>query len=251
MEKLFIYLVVGFVAQMIDGALGMAYGVSSTTFLMSVGVSPAMASASVHVSEMFTTAVSGISHLKLGNVDKALFKKLVIPGILGGALGAYILTSLPGGMIKPLVSLYLLAMGCRILYKAFTTPEPREDFQGRWMVPLGAVGGFFDAIGGGGWGPIVTTTLVASGGTPRRVIGSVNFAEFFVTIAESATFVLVLGSELAQRWPVILGLLLGGMLAAPLAAYACKKLPAKTLMGIIGTVIILLSLRTVYLAWGR
>lgn len=249
MEKILVYIIVGFVAQMIDGALGMAYGVSSTTFLMSVGVAPAIASASVHVAEVFTTAVSGLSHLKLGNVNHSLFKRLVIPGVVGGALGAYVLTSIPNHILKPLVSIYLLGMGVRILIKAFKEQQelnPREA--GGWLIPLGAVGGFFDAIGGGGWGPIVTTTLVATGETPRLTIGSVSLSEFFVTLAESATFILVLGSQLMEHWQIISGLLIGGVLAAPLAAYMCKKLSPKVLMIVIGVVIILLSLRTIYLA---
>lgn len=247
---IFIYILVGFVAQMIDGALGMAYGVSSTTFLMSVGIAPALASASVHIAEMFTTGVSGVSHLKLGNVDHGLFKSLVIPGVVGGVLGAYVLTSIPGQVVKPLVALYLLAMGLRILIKALQKVHiPNNDPAGKWVVPLGAIGGFSDAIGGGGWGPIVTTTLVANGGTPRMMIGSVNLAEFFVTIAESAAFILILGSSLIQHWQIIVGLLIGGVMAAPLAAYVCKKISTRILMGIVGGVIIFLSLRTLYLAW--
>ncbi|RLC84303.1 MAG: sulfite exporter TauE/SafE family protein [Chloroflexi bacterium] len=247
MNTILTYILVGFVAQLIDGALGMAYGVSSTTFLISVGVAPALASASVHISEMFTTAVSGLAHLKFGNVNHALFRKLVVPGVVGGALGAYVLTAVPGEIIKPLLSLYLLAMGVRILFKSFRVVHASEIVVDGRLVPLAAIGGFSDAIGGGGWGPIVTTTLVAQGGTPRMVIGSVNLAEFFVTIAESLTFVLALGSALTQHWEIIVGLLSGGMLAAPLAAYVCQKLPTRALMGLVGTVIVLLSLRTLYL----
>jgi len=247
MHTILTYILVGFVAQLIDGALGMAYGVSSTTFLISVGVAPALASASVHISEMFTTAVSGLAHLKFGNVNHALFRKLVVPGVVGGALGAYVLTAVPGEIIKPLLSLYLLAMGVRILFKSFRVVHASEIVVDGRLVPLAAIGGFSDAIGGGGWGPIVTTTLVAQGGTPRMVIGSVNLAEFFVTIAESLTFVLALGSALTQHWEIIVGLLSGGMLAAPLAAYVCQKLPTRALMGLVGTVIVLLSLRTLYL----
>ncbi|MCD6344974.1 MAG: sulfite exporter TauE/SafE family protein [Anaerolineae bacterium] len=247
MHTILTYILVGFVAQLIDGALGMAYGVSSTTFLISVGVAPALASASVHISEMFTTAVSGLAHLKFGNVNHALFRKLVVPGVVGGALGAYVLTAVPGEIIKPLISLYLLAMGVRILFKSFRVVHASEIVVDGRLVPLAAIGGFSDAIGGGGWGPIVTTTLVAQGGTPRMVIGSVNLAEFFVTIAESLTFVLALGSALTQHREIIVGLLSGGMLAAPLAAYVCQKLPTRALMGLVGTVIVLLSLRTLYL----
>ncbi len=228
---------------MIDGALGMAYGVSSTTVLLSMGVPPATASASVHTAEVFTTGVSGLSHLKLGNVNKKLFWKLLVPGAIGGALGAYILTSIPERMIKPFVAFYLLVMGIVILRKAFR--KIRESNVTTRLFSLGLVGGFFDAIGGGGWGPIVTSTLVAKGHNPRFTIGSVNLAEFFVTVTEVAAFLTTIG---LIQWEVIVGLIVGGVMAAPLAAYACKKLPSRTLMIIVGTLIIALSIRTMYLA---
>ena len=159
---------------MIDGALGMAYGVSSTAFLLSLGIPPAAASASIHTAEIFTSGVSGLSHLGLGNVDKELFKRLVIPGVLGGVLGAYTLSAVPGEIIKPFVSLYLLVMGMVILCKALEkTPGKQVDVR---LFPLGAVGGFLDAIGGGGWGPIMTSTLVANGNHLWFTIGSVNIA---------------------------------------------------------------------------
>ena len=228
---------------MIDGALGMAYGVSSTTVLLSMGVPPATASASVHTAEVFTTGVSGLSHLKLGNVNKKLFWKLLVPGAIGGALGAYILTSIPERMIKPFVAFYLLVMGIVILRKAFR--KIRESSAKTKLFPLGLVGGFFDAVGGGGWGPIVTSTLVAKGHNPRFTIGSVNLAEFFVTVTEVVAFLTTIG---LIQWEVIVGLIVGGVMAAPLAAYVCKKLPSRTLMIIVGTLIIALSIRTMYLA---
>jgi len=221
----------------------MAYGVSSTTFLLSVGVSPAAASASVHTAEIFASGVSGISHLRFGNVDRDIFRRLLIPGIIGGIAGAYILTTLPGERIKPLIALYLFVMGAIIVRKALRKSEGKK---GRThLVPLGLVGGFFDAIGGGGWGPIVTSTLVAGGEKPRFAIGSVNLAEFFVTVAEAATFFLTLG---LVHWKVIVGLTVGGVLAAPLAAYVCKRLPARALMIMVGALIIVLSIRTLLLA---
>jgi len=242
--NIFVYVLVGFLAQMIDGALGMAYGVSSNTFLLSVGIPPAAASASVHMAEVVTTGVSGISHWRLGNIDKTLVKRLLIPGVLGGIAGAYILTSIPGDVIKPFVSAYLVIMGGVILYKA--TRKNHEDKKvTSHIVPLGLVGGFFDAVGGGGWGPIVTTTLVARGRNPRFAIGSVNFSEFFVTFAESVTFILTIGLEF---WKIILGLLIGGAVAAPLAAVVAKKLPTRILMALVGVLIILLSIRTIYLS---
>ena len=245
--NIIIFIVFGFIAQMIDGCLGMAYGVSSTTFFLSLGIPPAIASACVHIAEMFTTAVSGISHFKFGNVDRRIFLKLLIPGVIGGVLGAYILTALPGNKLKPFVSIYLLIMGLVILIKVFRKVH-RTEGKIR-MVPLGLAGGFFDAIGGGGWGPIVTTTLVANGNTPRYAIGSVNTAEFFVTIAESLTFFITIGALLTQHWEKVVGLIIGGVLAAPLAAYACKKIHHRLLMILVGCLIVGLSIRTIVLAW--
>ncbi len=242
-EVIILFIIVGFIAQIIDGALGMAYGVSSTTFLLSMGIPPAMASAGVHTAEIFISGISGLSHLKLGNVDKKLFIKLLIPGVIGGAVGAYILTTIPAKMIKPFVAFYLLIMGIMILRKALKKTEKKNVKT--ILFPLGLLGGFFDAIGGGGWGPIVTSTLVARGSNPRFAIGSVNLAEFFVSITEVATFLTTIG---LVQWQIILGLVIGGVLAAPLAAYVCKRLPSKTLMIIVGILIIVLSIRTIHQA---
>ncbi len=243
--NILIFVAVGFVAQMIDGALGMAYGVSSNTFLLSLGIPPAAASASVHMAEVVTTGVSGISHWRLGNIDWKLIRRLVIPGVLGGITGAYLLTSLDGGLIKPYISAYLIVMGIVIIVKAFTVQphDGRIDEHGPRVSVLGLFGGFCDAIGGGGWGPVVTTTLVANGKQPRKTIGSVNFSEFFVTLAQSITFVLTL--SFGQYWHIILGLLTGGAIAAPLAALMAKKLPLKALMILVGVLIIVLSSRTI------
>ena len=167
----------------------------------------------------------------------------MIPGVLGGVLGACVLTAVPGKIIKPFIALYLLVMGSLILLKAFKkTTEKKAQVR---LLPLGAIGGFMDAIGGGGWGPIVTSTLVAKGNHPRFTIGSVNIAEFFVTLSEVVAFIATIG---LLHWQVIVGLTIGGILAAPLAAYVCKKLPARALMFIIGTLIVILSVRTIYLA---
>lgn len=243
--SIFIFILVGFLAQMIDGALGMAYGVSSNTFLLSIGIPPAAASASVHMAEVVTTAISGASHWRLGNLDKTLIKRLLIPGVLGAVVGAYLLTQLPGDILKPFISAYLLIMGVVIIVKAW-----RNNHQDRKVTShisiLGLIGGFFDAIGGGGWGPIVTTTLVARGNNPRITIGSVNFSEFFVTFAQSIVFVLTL--QFADYWKIIVGLLIGGAVAAPLAAVLTKKLPIRALMFAVGTLIIILSIRTIYMA---
>jgi len=243
-----LYVLVGFTAQIIDGALGMAYGVSSNTFLLSLGIPPAAASASVHMAEVVTTGISGFSHWRLGNVDWQLVRRLLIPGVIGGMIGAYILTAIDGNIIKPFIAGYLILMGGVIIYKAFTM-RPRnqpDEYHGPRISWLGLLGGFCDAVGGGGWGPVVTSTLVARGKYARTTIGSVNFSEFFVTLAQSIVFVFTL--RFAEYWQIILGLLVGGGIAAPLAARMTKKLPLKTLMILVGVLIILLSIRTIYLA---
>ncbi len=246
--SIFVYILVGFIAQMIDGSLGMAYGVSANSFLLTVGLQPAIASASVHAAEVVTTLVSGLSHLKFGNVDKRMVLRLLIPGIIGGGVGAYILTSIDGNVIKPWIAIYLLIMGIRILFKAFrpTAEHDREPKTGL-LVALGLVGGACDAIGGGGWGPVVTSTLISTGHSPRKSIGSVNFSEFFVTLTESIVFIVTLG--LKDNWKIILGLLIGGVIAAPFGAMLTKKLPTKVIMIVVGVLIIFLQLRTLYQIW--
>jgi hypothetical protein len=241
-ESFIVFIFVGFIAQLIDGTLGMGYGVTSTSFLLSLGLPPVTASASVHASEIVTTATSGIFHLRFGNVKKDLVLRLLIPGVIGGVTGAYVLTEAPVAYLKPIVTVYLLLMGSIIIYKAFHQMEGEPHTP---LIPLGLIGGFFDAIGGGGWGPIVTTTLVARGGQPRYVVGSVNLAEFFVTVSESVMFFLTIGF---MHWHIIIGLMIGGVAAAPIAAGLAKKLPVKTFMILVGILIILLSLRTLYLA---
>jgi uncharacterized membrane protein YfcA len=242
--NLLLVVLVGFIAQMIDGSLGMAYGLSSTTFLLSLGIPPAAASASVHTAEVFTTGISGFLHHRLGNVDRALLKRLVIPGVVGGILGAYVLTSLPGDKIRPWVSGYLLVMGLLILRKALH--KTRHTQRKPPIAGLGFAGGFLDAIGGGGWGPVVTSTLVANGNRPRYAVGSVNAAEFFVTVAQTATFFLTIG---LVHWKIILALIAGGALAAPLAAHVCKRLPTRALMILVGVLIVGLSLRVLLQLW--
>jgi len=240
------FFIVGFLAQVIDGALGMAYGVSANSFLLGLGVPPALASASVHTAEVFTTAASGISHWRLGNVDKEIIKRLALTGVIGGVIGAYVLSNIDGSVIKPWIALYLLVMGIRILVKAF---RPVNGFSGklRQRLPLlGMFGGFMDAIGGGGWGPVVTTTMLANGEPPRKTIGSVNLTEFFVTFAEAVTFLFTLGT---LDWPVVVGLLLGGGLAAPLGALLTKRVKARSMLVVVGIVVIFLQARTLYQVW--
>jgi uncharacterized membrane protein YfcA len=234
-----LFVLVGFCAQLIDGSLGMGYGVSANSFLLLFGVPPALASASIHTAEVFTAGVSGLSHWKLGNVDMRLFKRLSLSGVAGAVVGAYILIQIPGDSLKPYVAVYLMLMGALIIYKAFYRPQPREVTS--HILPLGLVGGFFDAIGGGGWGPIVASNLIARGNHIRKSIGSVNLAEFFVALSVSLT---LFGAVNLQTQLVnIAGLIVGGVVAAPLAAYLCSRIPVRALMGLTGMMIVALSLR--------
>ena len=227
-----LFVVVGFFAQMVDGALGMAFGIIASTSLIAAGTPPPLASAAVHAAEIVTTGVSGTSHVVHKNVDWTLFRRLVLPGVVGGIAGAYILTGLPEEIVKPVVTVYLAAMAVLIFMRVLAKTHRR------WNVPipfLGTAGGFLDAIGGGGWGPIVTSTLLASGDHPRRTIGTVNTAEFVITTAISITFLTQL--DLAHYGQVVLGLIAGGALAAPLAGYVIKKLPIRIALVLVGTVL--------------
>ncbi len=247
-SDIFLFILGGFIAQMIDGALGMAYGVSSTTFLIATGVSPAAASASVHVSEIFTSGASGLMHLKFGNVNRKLFQNLLLPGIVGAMLGAYVLSSLEeyNYILKPLVSAYTLVLGMIILRKAFV---PKKDgIKAKKIAPLAIFGGFMDSVGGGGWGPIVSSSLIVRGNNPRFTIGSVNLAEFFVALASSLTFITMIG---LTHWQIIAGLIIGGVLAAPIAASLTRRIPVKTMLIMVGVVIILVSFRTLFMAAGK
>ncbi|MCK6449242.1 MAG: sulfite exporter TauE/SafE family protein [Alphaproteobacteria bacterium] len=234
-----VFVAVGFLAQLVDGAIGMAFGTSSTTALLTLGIAPAIASASVHSAEVFTTAASGLAHWRMGNIDFRLFRRLAVPGMIGGVAGAFFLANIPGSTIRPYVTAYLLVMGMVILWRAIRW-RPVSTTAPRRLVPLGLVGGFLDAAGGGGWGPIVTSTLIGRGDTPRLVIGSVCLAEFFVALAVSGTFVFTVGLEL---WPIIAGLIIGGIMAAPLAAYTARRLPDRLLMVLVAVVIVLLTVR--------
>jgi uncharacterized protein len=230
----------GFIAQMIDGSLGMAYGVSASTFLLSFGISPAASSASVHTAEIFTSGVSGLTHLKFQNVNKKLFKSLLIPGMLGAVAGAYILYSLEeyNYIIRPIVAVYTFILGVAIIRKAILKTKKKRKTKN--VPALASFGGFMDSIGGGGWGPIVTTTLIARGRHPRYTVGSVNLAEFFVSLASSLTFFATIGISHLQ---IIIGLVLGGIIAAPIAAHLTRKLPMKRMMIFVGIVVILVSIR--------
>jgi uncharacterized membrane protein YfcA len=235
--ELVLFIVIGFAAQMIDGALGMAFGVIASTSLIAIGASPAIASAAVHAAEVVTTGISGASHVWNRNVDRGLFLRLVFTGVLGGITGAYILTGLPERIIKPIVTVYLIVMA--ILIFARVAGWSMQRFRPPTPV-VGAAGGFLDAVGGGGWGPLVASTLIASGDNPRPSVGSVNLAEFFITVSISVTFFTQL--DLAQYGRVVLGLIIGGALAAPLAGYVLRVLPMRMAMILVGLVISALSL---------
>lgn len=237
---------VGLIAQVIDGALGMAYGVTSSSFLLAVGASPAMASGATHLAEVFTTGVSGVSHLKMGNVNKKLFFSLLIPGIIGALIGAYVLGNIDGKALKPYISAYLLLMGLYVFSKAFLHIRPRHEINTAKVAPLALFGSFMDTTGGGGWGPIVTTSLVGSGHDPRTTIGSVNFAEFFLTVTVAASLFSILDQSV---WIIVSGLVIGGLFAAPFAAYITKHLKTKTLLLLVGSLISLISTFNLYKAF--
>lgn len=241
-----LYVAAGFVAQVIDGALGMAYGASASTFLLSIGVSPAAASASIHASEIFTSGVSGWMHFRFQNVNKKLFQTLLLPGMLGAAGGALVLSSLGEYQhwLKPIVAAYTFILGFLIVLKALRRRSSRLKTD---RIPvLASFGGFMDSVGGGGWGPIVSSTLIAGGRHPRYTVGSVNAAEFFVAVVSSLTFFVMIG---LTHLHVILGLIIGGVAAAPLGALIARRLPAKRFMLWVGVAVMAISLRLVVLAF--
>lgn len=239
-DKFYWMILVGFIAQLIDGLLGMGYGLSSTAALLSIGIPLPAISGSIHTAEMFSSGASGLSHYKFGNVNKKLLKFLIIPGVIGAVVGAILLAKFSegySGIIKPFLALYTLLLGIRILYKAFGKKRKAQQIKNvGW---LAFFGGFLDSFGGGGWGPLVTSTLISKGKTPRFVIGTVSLSEFFITFASALTFFAFLG---LSHWPVILGLVIGGTIAAPLAARLTGKLSMKTMFIGVGVLVILWSL---------
>lgn len=241
------FVVVGILAQAVDGALGMAYGVISSTTLLAFGVPPAQASAATHGAEVFTTAASGTAHLYHRNIDWKLFFRLVPFGIIGGMLGAYALTSFDGDAAKPYVTAYLAIVGSWLLFRSFRK-LPRNSVPRTIVAPLGFCGGFLDAAGGGGWGPIVSTGLLGAGGAPRYVIGTVNSAEFLVTVSVSLSFLTALftgywqdAGDLVDNVLPVSGLVVGGLLAAPFAGYVVRCLPQLVLLRAVGILIVCLA----------
>jgi uncharacterized membrane protein YfcA len=240
------YIAVGFAAQLVDGALGMAFGVISNSLMVGVlGVSPALASQRVHIVECFTTATSGISHLLHGNIDKSLFMRLLLPGIVGGVLGAYVLTSVDAAIIKPFVLTYLVGIGFYLLWRGLRYPPQQQ--RPKRVLPLGLIGGFLDAAGGGGWGPVVTSNLLVQGAEPRKVVGTVSAVEFFLTVTISAAFVFQLG--FADLAGATLGFLIGGVAAAPIGAFAAKHFSTKWMLVLVGVVLIITSAYGIWTAF--
>jgi uncharacterized protein len=235
--EFFLLLAIGFAAQLIDGALGMAYGVLTSSALLIVGVPPAHASALVHTAEIFTTSASAASHIYHRNVDWRYVMRLGIPGVLGAVLGAWILSNIDLVAAQRWVYFYLLAMGAYILLKSFRIASQRKD-PARWLPPVGFVGGLLDASGGGGWGAVVTSTLIGSGHAPRQTVGSVSTTEFFVTVAAATTFFVELGAAPLQH---LVPLVIGGVLAAPVGGWAVKHVSARALMVAVGCLIVALS----------
>ena len=239
-QEFFIFFAIGVFAQLVDGTLGMGYGATSTSFLLAYGVPPAVSSTGVHVAEMFTTGASTISHHKFGNINKKLFRHLLIPGVLGSVTGAYLLSDIiDGEAIKPFIAIYMMVLAIIIIKKALVKNIVKKKT--KRLDLLASFGGFMDSVGGGGWGPIVTSTLLGRGRNPRYTIGTVNAAEFAVAFASGITFMIFGG---IQGWQVIIGLILGGVIAAPLAAFLVNKIPRKPMMIVVGILIIILSLKT-------
>jgi uncharacterized protein len=254
MPALIVLIVIGFFAQLVDGALGMAYGATSSTLLLAYGLSPATASASVHLAELGTTAVSGFSHWRFGNVDWRTVRRIGIPGAVGAFLGAVVLGSISAEIARPWMAGVLLAIGVYVLvrFTLFGTPKPRgrRYIRARYLAPLGLGAGFVDATGGGGWGPVATPTILATGKyEPRKVIGSVDTSEFLVALAASIGFLLSLGSQgIAFKW--VAALLIGGVLAAPLAAWLVRHVTPALLGASVGGLILVTNSRTLFDAYG-
>jgi uncharacterized protein len=238
------FVAAGFAAQLVDGSLGMAFGVISNTLLISLGVAPAAASAGVHTVETFTTCVSGISHIAHRNVDWKLLARLTLPGVVGAAVGAYVLTQVDGATAKPFVLAYLASIGLFLVWRGLRYPPHQRP--AKVVESLALVGGFLDAAGGGGWGPVVTGNLLIQGADPRRTIGTVNTSEFLVTVTSAVTFIAALG--LAAFTVTTLGLLIGGILAAPVGAWLVKHIPPKPLLVMVGILLTITSAYGIYRA---
>ncbi|MFE4811472.1 sulfite exporter TauE/SafE family protein [Peribacillus simplex] len=254
MRKLIIFAFIGFLAQLIDGSLGMAYGVTSTSLLLTFGIAPAVASASVHLSEVVTTAASGISHMKFGNVDRQALLKLIIPGSIGAFAGACFLSNLPGNVVRPYISIFLFILGVYVLFRFLNISKTRNERKSinisrKKSIVLGLIAGFADATGGGGWGPITTPVLLSQKGVPaRKVVGTVDTSEFAVAVSATLGFLIALGWQ-EVNWFWVISLMAGGIIAAPIAAWIVTKLPSYLLGVLVGGFIILTNARTLINTW--
>jgi uncharacterized membrane protein YfcA/siroheme synthase (precorrin-2 oxidase/ferrochelatase) len=231
----------GFLAQLIDGSLGMGYGLTSATIMLSTGVNPAVMSGSIHTAEMFASGASGLSHYRFGNVNKKLFRTIVIPGVIGAIAGAILLVRFGesnGQYLRPIMACYTLFLGVKFIFNAFRKSVPKKKFKHYKL--LAGAGGFLDSFGGGGWGPIVTSTLINRGRTPRFVIGTVSLTEFFVTLSSAFAFFIMIG---VSHWQAIVALIIGSLVAAPLAAKLAGKMPRKTAFMLLGSLVIIWSIR--------
>ncbi|KAA9028399.1 sulfite exporter TauE/SafE family protein [Niallia endozanthoxylica] len=254
MRKLIVFAFIGFLAQLIDGALGMAYGVTSSSLLLAFSIAPAVASASVHLSEVVTTAASGVSHIKFGNVDKSLVYKLIIPGSIGAFLGATFLSNIPGELAKPYVSIFLLVLGLYVMFRFLFNYRPsvgngKSTLTRKQAIPLGFIAGFMDATGGGGWGPIATPVLLSKNDmSARRVVGTVDTSEFAIAVSASLGFFISLGWA-QVNWLWVTALIIGGVIAAPIAAWLVQKVHPQLMGVLVGGFIIFVNSRTLFTTW--
>ncbi|MEH7273702.1 sulfite exporter TauE/SafE family protein [Neobacillus vireti] len=250
MKKLMVFSIIGFLAQLVDGSLGMGFGATSSSLLLMFGIAPAAASASIHMAEIVTTAASGASHLWFKNVDKGILLKLTIPGAISAFIGAAFLSSLPGEIIKPFISIFLIALGAYILIRFLFFNHASSKNEGsplskKFLTPLGIVGGFFDAVGGGGWGPITAPVLIARRGiSPRKVIGTVDTSEFAIAVSATLGFILFLGLD-QFHWQLVIAFMIGGVIAAPIAAWLVRIVPSYMLGVLVGGFIILTNSMTI------
>lgn len=254
MKKLIVFAFIGFLAQLIDGALGMAYGVTSSSLLLAFSIAPAVASASVHLSEVVTTAASGVAHIKFGNVDKKMVYQLIIPGSIGAFLGATFLSNIPGELARPYVSIFLLLLGAYVLFRFLFNYKPtvvndKSTLTRKQSIPLGFIAGFMDATGGGGWGPIATPVLLSKKGmSVRKVVGTVDTSEFAIAVSASIGFFISLGWS-QVNWFWVTALIIGGVIAAPIAAWLVQKVHPQLMGVLVGGFIIFVNSRTLFTTW--
>jgi uncharacterized membrane protein YfcA len=237
-------LLFGAVAALIDGSLGMAYGVTGTAFLLGYGISPVKAVAYIHIAEIFVSGSSGLNHWKIGNIDTKLFKKLLVPGIIGAILGALIIAKVKIPYLSIVISIYLLFMGIFLIAKAYSKIKLQLKQKISVVIPLAVTGGFVDGAGGGGWGPVVTTSLLGGKMEPKKVIGTVNASEFFINLASAVSLLFLVK---VTDWEALAGLIIGGFLVAPYAARVTSKMSEKMILTIVGCLITILSIRKIYI----